>query len=186
MSMHSFKTVGVIVCTTVLLLIFSAETEAVPIFSRKYKTSCSTCHTAFPKLNPFGDAFRRNGYQIPRVDERYVKEKPVSLGAPGWKEAWPEGIWPGEIPGGVPLSLLARSLYRYDSDSRVRHDFIFPDEIEILSAGTLGRDISFFSSVALIEEGNDFGGVERVFLRFDNLFDYSLPMHLVNLTVCQF
>jgi len=186
MTMHSFKTAGVIVCATVLLLIFSAETEAVPIFSRKYKTSCSTCHTVFPKLNPFGDAFRRNGYQIPRVDERYVKEKPVSLGAPGWKETWPEGIWPGEIPGAIPLSLSGSLLYRYDTDSRVEHDFTFPNEIEIFSAGTLGEDISFFSSIALIEDGNDFGGVERVFLRFDNLFDYSLPMHLVSLTVGQF
>jgi hypothetical protein len=68
----------------------------------------------------------------------------------------------------------------------VKHDFTFPDEIEILSAGTLGEDISFLGSIALIEDGNNFGGVERVFLLFDNLFDHSLPKHFLNLTIGQF
>ncbi|MBI5048824.1 MAG: hypothetical protein HZB54_07750 [Deltaproteobacteria bacterium] len=145
-----------------------------------------TCHIVFPKLNTFGEAFRRNGYQIPDADERYVKEKPVSLGAEAWKEVWPGGVWPGEIAGSAPFSLVANSLYRYDSDSRVKHDFTFPDEIEILSAGTLGEDISFLGSIALIEDGNNFGGVERLFLRFDNLFDHGLPKHFLNLTIGQF
>ena len=28
--------------------------KAVPVFARKYQTSCQTCHIVFPKLNPFG------------------------------------------------------------------------------------------------------------------------------------
>lgn len=167
-------------------LLLSANAEAIPAFSRKYKTSCATCHIAFPKLNSFGEVFRKNGYQIPEADERYIKEKPISLGAPAWKEVWPEGIWPGEIPGSVPLSLLGSFLYTYNETSKVKHDFNFPEEVELLTAGNLGKDISFFGSVALIEDGNDFGGLERLFLKFDNLFDYALPEHLLNLTVGQF
>jgi hypothetical protein len=42
------------------LLVFSRPAAAIPAFARKYGTSCQTCHTIFPKLNPFGEAFRRN------------------------------------------------------------------------------------------------------------------------------
>jgi len=55
--------------------------SAVPAFSRKYKTSCVTCHTIFPKLNPFGEQFRRNGFRFPCIDSDAVKSDPVPLGA---------------------------------------------------------------------------------------------------------
>ena len=33
--------------------------QAIPAFSRKYQTSCSTCHNNFPELNDFGVAFKK-------------------------------------------------------------------------------------------------------------------------------
>ena len=182
----SRKSILIIIITLSFLVVLSKGSDAIPVFARKYQTSCMTCHATFPKLNAFGETFRRNGYQIPDVDERYVKEKPVKLGAPAWKEVWPDGVWPGKLPGIPPLSLLARSLYRYDEGSQVSHDFIFPDEIELLTAGTIGEDISFLGSIALVENGGDFGGVERLFLQFDNLFSKQLLPHLVNVKVGQF
>lgn len=169
-----------------VLLSFERVSEAIPVFARKYRTSCMTCHSVFPKLNPFGEAFRRNGYQIPEVDKRYVQEKPIKLGAPAWKEVWPKGVWPGELPKIPPISLFARSFYRYDEDSQVKHDLTLPDEIKLLSAGTLGEDISFFGGVALVKDGNNFGGVEKLFLQFDNLFADSLPAYLINIKIGQF
>ena len=47
---------------------WSVPAKAIPAFARKYQTSCTTCHTAFPKLNPFGEAFRRNNYRFPGDD----------------------------------------------------------------------------------------------------------------------
>ena len=38
----------------------------IPAFARMYRTSCSTCHTAAPKLNVLGEAFRLNGYRLRR------------------------------------------------------------------------------------------------------------------------
>src|SRR6266536_1193517 len=52
---------------------------AVPVFARKYQTSCQTCHVAFPKLNPFGEAFRLRGYRMPAETEDMIKEKPIPL-----------------------------------------------------------------------------------------------------------
>jgi len=166
-------------------LIFSQQADAIPAFARKYQTSCITCHSTFPKLNTFGETFRRSGYRIPDVDKRYVKVKPVQMGAPAWKEVWPDGVWPGTLPGLPPLSLLARSLYRYDSGAVTKHDFTFPDEIELLAAGTIGDNISFFGSIALVED-NKFGGVELLFLHFGNLLSATTAPRFINLTIGQF
>lgn len=38
---------------------------SIPQFAKKYGISCFTCHAAVPKLNAFGEAFRRNGFQAP-------------------------------------------------------------------------------------------------------------------------
>jgi hypothetical protein len=186
MTANHSKYVIIAFITILALLSFGRISEAIPVFARKYKTSCMTCHSAFPKLNPFGETFRRNGYQIPKVNARYVKEKAIKLGAPAWKEVWPEGVWPGELPKTTPIALLARSFYRYDSGSQVKHDLTLPNEIKLLSAGTLGNDISFFGGVALVKDGNKFGGVERLFLQFNNLFTDTLPLYLINIKIGQF
>jgi hypothetical protein len=36
--------------------------HAIPAFTRSYKVECSTCHTIFPELNEYGDAFLKNSY----------------------------------------------------------------------------------------------------------------------------
>ena len=84
--------------------------EAIPAFARKYETSCQTCHVVFPKLNAFGEAFRLNGYRMPKETEEMVKEKPISLGAPAYKKLWPSAIWPGEISSSVPLAVFGNAM----------------------------------------------------------------------------
>jgi len=39
--------------------------QAIPAFARKYGFNCMMCHTAFPKLNDWGQRYRDNGYQLP-------------------------------------------------------------------------------------------------------------------------
>ncbi len=82
-----------------------SRADAVPSFARKYQTSCQTCHVAFPKLTPFGEAFRRNGYRFPEGgDEETTEEEPLALGSDSYKKVWPESVWPGQIPGATPIS----------------------------------------------------------------------------------
>ena len=78
--------------------------HAIPAFARKYGTSCQTCHTVYPKLTPFGEAFRRNGYRFPGVDSDYWKQETVPLGQEAQKKTFPNSIWPGSLPGGPPLA----------------------------------------------------------------------------------
>jgi hypothetical protein len=94
---------GAAICT-VILLSQSTPSYAIPAFSRKYQTSCSTCHNNYPELNDFGLAFKKNGFKFPKDDDSFVKQPPVLLGAKAQKEAFPEAIYPGEIPGQLPIA----------------------------------------------------------------------------------
>lgn len=71
-----------------LLAIFPTKALAIPAFARKYRASCSTCHIAYPALNSFGKAFKARGYRLP-AEEKFIKDDPVSLGAPAWKQVFP-------------------------------------------------------------------------------------------------
>jgi hypothetical protein len=91
----------------VLVLTAAAPASAIPAFARKYQTSCLTCHTVYPKLNPFGEAFRRNGYRFPGVDSDYIKTEQVALGQEANKKTFPKTVWPDWIPAAIPLSVGA-------------------------------------------------------------------------------
>jgi hypothetical protein len=56
---------------------------AIPVFARKYGFECTMCHSAFPRLNDFGQRFRQNGYQIPgrENEERTVLQGPAPFAA---------------------------------------------------------------------------------------------------------
>jgi hypothetical protein len=46
------------------LLADCRSASALPACARKYGMPCSSCHEAWPKLSPFGQAFKDNGYQM--------------------------------------------------------------------------------------------------------------------------
>ncbi len=98
--------------------------SAIPAFSRKYQTSCSTCHSDYPELNDFGEAFKKNGFKFPKDDETFVKEPPVLLGAKAQKEAFPKALYPGEIPGSVPVAFRYSGNFTYNSQQPVSLGFL--------------------------------------------------------------
>ncbi len=58
---------GVLTLVLVAMLVaaFVGPASATAQWSRKYNLSCQTCHSAFPRLNYYGQRFMRNGYQDP-------------------------------------------------------------------------------------------------------------------------
>src|SRR5437879_4578602 len=97
------------------ILALTPKASAIPAFSRKYQTSCATCHNNYPELNDFGEAFKRNGFKFPKDDDSFVKEPPVLLGAKAQKEAFPGAIYPGEIPGSIPIAFRYSGNFNYSS-----------------------------------------------------------------------
>lgn len=123
--------------------------EALPEWARKYKTSCVTCHEAYPSLNAVGEAFRLNGYRFP--DDLYVKEDPVILGQEAYKKVWPDAIWPSDIPAYAPLAIRLRGATEWapNGSRAVRDSINFFDQFSLLAGGTLGDSNSFFMELAV-------------------------------------
>jgi hypothetical protein len=126
------------------------HSDVIPAFSRKYGTSCSTCHITPGKLNAEGEAFRLNGYRFPVGDEEVREEDPVPLGADPWRDLWPEAIWPGAIPGALPLAFHLTNDVRVSR--RVPGDgltasYRFPASVHLLAGTTLGGGIAAFLDV---------------------------------------
>lgn len=51
------------------------EAEAIPAFAMKYQVNCHVCHTRQPRLNPFGEQFLENGYQMPGTEDGGIVTK---------------------------------------------------------------------------------------------------------------
>jgi len=62
----------VLIATIATPLVVPPEASATAQFSRQYNTSCNTCHTAFPKLNDIGIAFKDAGFQFPDEDVSFI------------------------------------------------------------------------------------------------------------------
>ena len=154
----------------------------IPAFARKYRTSCSTCHTAAPKLNVLGEAFQLNGYRFPENDLLLRKDQPVPLGAEPWRDLWPRAVWPGEVSGFAPLALRiqndAGAMHR--PDGATRWSYRFPNEVGLLAGSALGETIAAF----LEADWNPTDGleVEQAKLAFQDVLPW-LPSRLANLWV---
>lgn len=53
---------GILFNALLLLLLVSTNAQAIPAFTRAHKVECSTCHTVYPELNEYGEAFLKNSY----------------------------------------------------------------------------------------------------------------------------
>ena len=170
------------------------KASAIPAFARKYQTSCATCHNDFPELNDFGEAFKKNGFRFPKDDETYVKEPPVLLGAKALRQVFPDAIYPGEIPGSVPIGFRYSGFTQYRNRQPLqlgfvpRTDLFAPNTFTIIAAGTFSPTISFWidDDVSSGGSGAD-GGLGDGYLKVDDIGHYlRLPKNALNVRFGQF
>ncbi|MBT8470022.1 MAG: hypothetical protein KJN97_14855 [Deltaproteobacteria bacterium] len=170
-------------------LAWAPTARAIPAFARRYETSCQTCHTVYPALTPFGDAFRRNGYRFPSgEDEDRSMDEPVPLGHEVHKDLFPNEVWPGTLPGKVPISVLITPQFvvargggadehhggspavEVDEESDEAYALNFRDTSFALMVGTpLGDHFSVFAKVEVNLEGEV--ALERPFIAISPLKD---------------
>ncbi|MCC6746128.1 MAG: hypothetical protein IT371_00630 [Deltaproteobacteria bacterium] len=125
---------------------------AVPAFARRYGTSCQTCHVAFPKLTPFGEAFRRRAHHFPGgQDEDYRKKEQQKLGADGYKAVFPRSVWPGELPAEIPISAFVTSTVRGAPEGPQRASFAaVGGSVALNGTATLGSWVSAWFGIAFL------------------------------------
>ncbi|MBI3597588.1 MAG: hypothetical protein HY203_10590, partial [Nitrospirae bacterium] len=152
MSSHRLLILGAVL--TFLLLADLHSAQANPGFARRFGFSCVMCHSAFPKLNSFGEAFGRNGYQLPGQDVRNITE---GFGDPKLY-----------LEKNVSLGFRVDSALRYTNDTDVHTDFQAPLLAKIFASGYLQKDITFYFYF-LFEEGGEVTGIEDAFFYFNNM-----------------
>ncbi len=126
-----------------------APAGAIPVFAHRYGFHCQQCHTAVPHLNEFGEAFLRNGYQLPGAAER------------------------GTFPIATKVQIGYSSAANADGLPKV-----IVDEIEVLFGGRAGQRFSYFGEVYAIDGGFP-GRPRDVWLSYRlTAPDAATPLHI--------
>lgn len=154
----------------VALILVPASGHAIPAFAKKYGFNCNMCHTAFAKLNDFGQRFRDSGYQIP--------------GQTGGEQSIFETPPPLAVRAMTGLSL-------YDGPDGTTSGFnVFG--FDLLAAGVLHKNVSFlliytpridepagsWTGTSLGENPSQPGGLEAVNLVFSNIIQDALNLRV--------
>jgi hypothetical protein len=166
------------------------DAHAVPSFARKYQTSCQTCHTVYPVLNPFGEAFRRDGYRFPSwngsEDSDAVKASMIALGQEEYEKTFPDSVWPDKITDAVPLSVMFNGTLPINlpgSDAKDAAGNVFTwsgieAEFHLFGAGAFNDTLTYMSQLTLADDGTF--DIETAYLLWNDIVG---PRHLVNLWV---
>jgi hypothetical protein len=108
-----------------LWLAGTAPAHALPVFARRYGFTCQQCHTTVPQLNAFGRSFERRGFRL------------------------------GAARGTYPIAVKVQSTYSSggsDDDADTLPKAIV-DEVELLSAGSIGRNASYYFEQYAVDGG---------------------------------
>src|ERR1700726_1498411 len=154
---------SLLLCFLAFVFLFAnvSPASALPAFARKYGMPCSSCHEAWPKLSPFGQQFKDNGYQMGNDRDAPIFQQPAYWPVafritPNWHRASEnrEGIDDPNNPGGTIEGKVTT------------HGFDLTG-LDILTAGTLAKNISFL----LVPSADSTGAFhfESANVRFDNL-----------------
>lgn len=155
------------------LVLLSFEAHGMPEFARKYNMSCAACHSAFPKLNQFGEHFAANNMRLPNW-------KDTTLDAGDQRLA---------LPDHVPLAIRAQAYFQARDAENIDPetgetrssdtDFQSPYLIKLLSSAPLSEHITYYFYAIFAEKGgNGEVVVEDAWFRHDDVFGSGIGMQL--------
>jgi hypothetical protein len=143
-------------------LVFVDESSAVPAFARKYRMSCTTCHTPFPKLKPYGDDFAGNGFELEDQDApRYMVET---------------GDEKLDLIRDLPLAIRMEGYLQYQTQTDKDVDYSTPYYLKFISGGKVTDGFAYYFYFYLSEHG-EVAGIEDAYVMFNNLFDSELDIY---------
>jgi hypothetical protein len=125
------------------------EAHAVSQWSRKYGVSCTTCHSAFPRINKFGEEFMQNGFQMPG-DQDGDEAGKMQIG---------DRLALSELVDifGIRLNITP---VEYKTNNRLKADGTFGDEfdvgianwLQLFTAGSIYKNVSIFIETEITED----------------------------------
>lgn len=142
----------------------NVKVRALPAFARKYGMPCSSCHEAWPKLSPFGQAFKDNGYQMGNDRDAPIFQSPAY-----WPVTWritPQ--WHRESANPVAVDTAPNALNGLAKVTTSGFDW---SGLDFHTAGTLAKNYTFYVLPASDSSGSFH--FEAVWARLDNLLGSS-------------
>src|ERR1700686_4591473 len=142
----------------------SVQVRALPAFARKYGMPCSACHEAWPKLSPFGQAFKDNGYQMGNDRDAPIFQNPAYWPVtfritPNWHRD-SQNLVNVDGPNGALTAEGQVTTHGFDWSG-----------LDFHTAGTLAKNFSFY--VLLSSENTATFHFESVWARVDNILGSS-------------
>lgn len=152
-----------------------SEAFAIPAFSREHNAECTTCHTIFPELNEYGDAFRKNGFVWtkhtaapgskiavkgegdPATLQKLKEHAPDAVKNEAAASPTPQGksepLWLSGLPQTLPISLAATLNASYNDDRDYDKVDLSTRAVSLLAGGVIRDKIGFFLKYNLYVEG---------------------------------
>lgn len=168
-------TIPLLLLLAATLLLPPATSDAMPVFARKYNISCNTCHSAFPRLNAFGEQFVANNLKLPNWKEAAIKDVGDPLLA---------------LPESVPLAIRAQAFVQSRDGHAIDEasgatladsstDIQSPYLIKLLSSAPLSEHITYYFYGIFAEKGgNGETLIEDAWFSHDDVFGSGVGMML--------
>ena len=181
-----------LLCSTIavftLILIMPSSANATSQWSRKTGLSCNACHTVFPRLNSFGDEYLRNGYQMMTAHKKATKVDSTQA----QEEAEEHGVSLQKVDhllgfrlNMTPIQLETNSFQKDSlSEKTSRLTIGNPIWIQLFVAGSIYKDISFFSELEYTQSAFKFNWF---YFNFTNLLQSkALNVQVGNISPLEF
>lgn len=120
--------------------LLATSAQAIPAFSRQFKTECTTCHTIFPERNEFGDAFEKNSFVWP-------KELPADTqikGATPEVRKGAEALFNSGLTDQLPISFMGQYKMLDNNDKDPNFSLDGGTGLEIFAAGNMQNKVGFW------------------------------------------
>ncbi|MBN2346626.1 MAG: hypothetical protein JXO51_09585 [Candidatus Aminicenantes bacterium] len=128
--------------------------EGMPAFARKYRMSCKTCHSPFPRLKPYGEDFAGDGFVLKDTEApRYTADT---------------GDDQLSLIRDLPIALRLEGYASFNSGNGKSLDLSTPYLVKLLSGGELFRNVSYYFYFFFSERGK-IAGLEDAFIMFNDL-----------------
>lgn len=134
--------------------LLSQQANAVPSFARQTGLACSSCHTVFPELTPFGRSFKMHGYTMTTL-QQVSNTKSKSLG---------KDMSINKIPALSAMLQVSANYAKADNPSTTAD---LPDELSLFYAGEITPNIGSFIQLTLEGAGGSFG-MDNTDIRYSN------------------
>jgi hypothetical protein len=140
-----------------LILGIATPAQGIPAFARKYKVSCTLCHSPFPRLTAFGLQFASNGFEFaPGEPARDT----VNTGDPLLR-----------LQNSLPLAIRMEGYLNaltQEGENVAAFDLQTPWGIKLLTGGQVTDGVSYYMYFFMSERG-EIAGLEDAYVQFTDV-----------------